>query len=46
MGEVVGADAASSVRKFCIKAYEPSDMFVATAEGERKIGVSGRTERA
>ena len=43
-GEVVGADAASSARRFCIKAYEPSDMFVATAEGE-KIGVSGRTER-
>ena len=45
-GVVVGADATSSVRRFCIKAYEPSDMFVATAEGERKIGVSGRTERA
>ena len=40
-GEVVGAD---SARRFCIKAYEPSDMFVATAEGE-KIGVSGHTER-
>ena len=43
-GKVVGADAASSARRFCIKAYEPSDMFVATAEGE-KIGVSGHTEQ-